>query len=1353
MRLDVKRQLLARSERVKGIDFHPTEPWILTTLYSGHVYIWSYETQAIVKTFELTDVPVRAGRFIARKNWIVCGSDDFQVRVYNYNTSEKITSFEAHPDYIRAVVVHPTQSFVLTASDDMTIKLWDWDKGWKCVQVYEGHSHYVMGLAINPKDTNTFASACLDRTVKIWSFGSGHANYTLEAHETKGVNHVDYYPQADKPYLLTTSDDQTVKIWDYTTKSMIATLEGHTSNVSFACYHPELPVIISGSEDGTVKIWHANTYRLEQSLSYGLERAWCVSYQRGKQGVAVGFDDGAVVVKMGREEPAVSMDSSGKLIWARHSEVLSSVIKGGDVSIKDGTPLSLPAKELGNCEIYPQTLQHSPNGRFVSVCGDGEYIIYTALAWRNKAFGSAQDFAWGSKDNSNDYAIRESSMSVRIFRNFKEKGGGIDVGFQAEGLSGGVLLGVRGQGGIGLFDWETGALVRRIEVEPKNVSNAIGRFSRLLTIVYQVYWSESGELVTLACDETFYVLRFSRENYVSALQAGQVEDDGVESAFEVVTDINESVRTGQWVGDCFIYTNSTNRLNYLVGDQTYTVSHFDQPMYLLGYLPRDGRAYIADKDVSVTSFALSLRVVEYQTLVLRGDLDTAAELLEDIPADQKNKIARFLEGQGYKEMALEVATDPEHRFDLALGLNKLAIALEIAKEAKAEHRWKTVGDAALAAWDMVLAEECFVNAKDLGSLLLVYTATGNAAGLRDLANQADEAAAFNITFSCLWQSGDIDGCIEILLKTGKTAEAVLFSQTYKPSRCRDVVGQWKEGLEKNGKAKLSRTIGVPPSSGEGDEELFPEWDEWLRLEEEGIKNGGSLIDLSDGPGEDGVDGVEGEGGEKSIDAAKAEEKDAGAAIVPHHAVAIDKAAERRVLRKIDLFLIPVMWMGYGLVYYDKAILGSAVLFGMTEDLSLRVVDRTTTPPTTSTDRLSWATSMFYFGMLAGLYPLTFLLQRFVMGNVLGGVVILWGLVAMLTAAVTSWQGLFAQRFFLGFVESIMPTAFMCIITNYYTQEEQALRQSWWFSATGGWTIIGGALNYAFAQITGGTLRRWQYIYLLAGALTVLYGCLCFLIPNSAVSAWFLTEEERVIAVERLRKGQTGVRCQTLKWSQLKESILDVKIWLVAFMMAAAYTVNGAVSGFGPLIVSTFGYTPLHAILLQFPLGFLVVVFILLTGYLSSRIPNIRLALLIACCLPVIAGCAMIWRSTWYRRAPTPVAGYTIIGFFGPVVSLIISIGMANVAGATKKSFTAAAIFVAYCVGNIVGPQLIKTQTLNRHYPALWLGLIICYCIVILLAAALYLLLARENKRRDALALDEAGRDTHAFRDLTDKENP
>ncbi|OAA64337.1 copi vesicle coat subunit [Niveomyces insectorum RCEF 264] len=818
MRLDVKRSLFARSERVKGIDFHPQEPWVLTTLYSGQCHIWNYETGQIVKTFELTDVPVRAGRFIARKNWIVCGSDDFQMRVYNYNTSEKITSFEAHPDYIRALAVHPTQPFVLSASDDMTIKCWDWEKGWRCIQVYEGHSHYVMGLAINPKDTSLFASACLDRTVKVWSLGSSTANFTLEAHETKGVNYVEYYPHSDRPYILTTSDDRTIKVWDLTTKSLQATLEGHTNNVSFAIYHPELPIIVSGSEDGTIKIWHSGTYRLEQSLNYGLERAWCVAYQKGKQGVGVGFDDGVVVIKMGREEPAISMDTSGKVIAAKNNDVVSAIIKP-DPSTKDNDPINLQTKDLGQCEVYPQTLQHSPNGRFVAVSGDGEYIIYTALAWRQKGFGSALDFVWACKDNSNDYAVRESPTSVKIYKNFVEKSGGLDVGFQADGLHGGVLLGVRGAGGVSFFDWQTGSLVRRIEVEPR-----------------AVYWSDSGELVCLACEDTFYVLRFSRENYVAALQAGEIEDDGVESAFEVITDINETVRTGKWVGDCFVYTNSTNRLNYLVGDQTYTISHTDVPMYILGYIQRDSRIYLADKDINVTSFALSVSLLEYETCVLRGDLEAAAELLPTIESSQLNKVARFLEGQGLKDLALEVATDPDHKFDLALSLNRLDIALDLAKEADVEHKWKSVGDAALTAWDVPLASECFSHSKDLGSLLLLHSSTGNRSGLAELDKLAVEAGVYNVAFTCRWLLGDVDGCIATLTETGRLAEAALFAQTYKPSAAPAVVADWKQSLEKAKKGRVAKMIGVP---GE-DEELFPEWDEWLTLE----TTGGSVDDIA-----------------------------------------------------------------------------------------------------------------------------------------------------------------------------------------------------------------------------------------------------------------------------------------------------------------------------------------------------------------------------------------------------------------------------------------------------------------------------------------------------------------------------
>jgi coatomer subunit beta' len=319
----------------------------------------------------------------------------------------------------------------------------------------------------------------------------------------------------------------------------------------------------------------------------------------------------------------------------------------------------------------------------------------------------------------------------------------------------------------------------------------------------------------------------------------------------LVATINETVRTGQWVGDCFIYTNSTNRLNYLVGDQTYTISHFDQPMYVLGYLPRDGRIYLADKDVNAVSFGLSLSMVEYQTVVLRGDMEMASELLKDVPQDQMNKVARFLEGQGYKEMALEVATDPEHRFELALALSDLETALTIAREANVEHKWKIVGDAALAGWNLALAQECFTNAKDVGSLLLLHTASNNREGLKALAGQASESGLHNVAFSTLWSLGDIDGCIALLIQTNRIAEAVLFAQTYKPSSAPNLVVQWKESLEQSGKTKVARLIGVPPGAPDvasTDDDLFPEWDEYIRLEKEGAvpepPSSASLIDVN-----------------------------------------------------------------------------------------------------------------------------------------------------------------------------------------------------------------------------------------------------------------------------------------------------------------------------------------------------------------------------------------------------------------------------------------------------------------------------------------------------------------------------
>lgn len=90
-----------------------------------------------------------------------------------------------------------------------------------------------------------------------------------------------------------------VKIWDYQNKSCVQTLEGHTQNVTVVAFHPELPIILTGSEDGTVKIWHSSTYRLETTLNYGLERVWSIAHLRGSNDIAIGYDEGSVMIKVG----------------------------------------------------------------------------------------------------------------------------------------------------------------------------------------------------------------------------------------------------------------------------------------------------------------------------------------------------------------------------------------------------------------------------------------------------------------------------------------------------------------------------------------------------------------------------------------------------------------------------------------------------------------------------------------------------------------------------------------------------------------------------------------------------------------------------------------------------------------------------------------------------------------------------------------------------------------------------------------------------------------------------------------------------------------------------------------------
>ncbi|KAG9100394.1 hypothetical protein FRC06_004170 [Ceratobasidium sp. 370] len=495
-------------------------------------------------------------------------------------------------------------------------------------------------------------------------------------------------------------------------------------------------------------------------------------------------------------------------------------------------------------------------------------------------------------------------------------------------------------------------------------------------------------------------------------------------------------------------------------------------------------------------------------------------------------------------------------------------------------------------------------------------------------------------------------------------------------------------------------------------------------------------------------------------------------------VDIDPEAERRLLWKIDLLLMPLLTVSYGLQYYDKAIFSSASVFGLLGDMDLIVTSGN--PPVSSTTRFSTATAAFYWGFMVAAYPMSYLLQKFPVGKTLSLMVILWGVIVMLTVVVTSYPGIVVQRVFLGVVESAVSPGFVLISSMWYKRTEQPVRIGIWYSATGLFSIFSGAVNYGIGKSAqNASLATWKYMYIFAGSWTIAWGIvLLFLLPDNPMSARMFTLEERKLAVRRLQDNMTGVESKTFKRSQFVEAVTDVKIWIYMMMGAALYVTNGGVTAFGAQIVKSFGYSSLKTILMLTPGGATTAVSIYITGWIASRWRNSRTLLIPLTCMPVMAGAIVIWKYNWSHRGPLLV-GYYLLAVFGAPYVLLLSLSTANVAGHTKKvtssrsstlvrltekakAFSAAAIFVGYNVGNIVAPYLIDTRTRAQHYPKAWISIIVVMVFSSVASLALRAMYILENRRRDRSKRrgDEGVRDQKrnavgeaAWSDLTDKKNP
>jgi ACS family allantoate permease-like MFS transporter len=244
-----------------------------------------------------------------------------------------------------------------------------------------------------------------------------------------------------------------------------------------------------------------------------------------------------------------------------------------------------------------------------------------------------------------------------------------------------------------------------------------------------------------------------------------------------------------------------------------------------------------------------------------------------------------------------------------------------------------------------------------------------------------------------------------------------------------------------------------------------------------------------------------------------------------------------------------MCIVYGLNYLDKTTISYASVMGIQEDIGL------------VGDNYQWLGSMFYFGYIAWEYPTTRLLQRLPLAKYSSFCVIMWGITLACFAAVTNFAGAVAIRFFLGVFEAAVTPGFALLTSQWYTKEEQGSRTGIWFSFNGFAQIFGGVVAYGIAKGTEAhpaAIEGWKIVFLLTGLLTAAIGVIfLFTVPDNQLNARWLSKEDRILAIERIRVNQQGVGNKHFKWYQLREALTDPLTWAFVFYALVADIPNGS----------------------------------------------------------------------------------------------------------------------------------------------------------------------------------------------------
>ncbi|GLJ14129.1 hypothetical protein SUGI_0226700 [Cryptomeria japonica] len=748
-----------KSDRVKGLSFHPKRPWILSSLYSGVIQLWDYRMGTLIDTFDEHDGPVRGVHFHKSQPLFVSGGDDYKIKVWNYKMRRCLFTLLGHFDNIRTVYFHNEYPWIVSASDDHTIRIWDWQSQ-VCISLLRAHNHYVMCASFHLKE-DLVVSASLDRTIRVWDvsalrkrtvspaadilertrmstdpFGGGDVvvKYTLEGHD-RGVSWASFHPSL--PLIVSGADDYHVKLWQMNdTKAWeVDTLRGHVHNVCCVLFHARQDIIVSNSEDKSIRVWDMSKRTSVQTFRREHDRFRILSTHPEVNLLAAGHDSGMIVFKLERERPAYVV-SGGSLLYIK-----DHFLRTYDFATQKDNPL-IPIRRLGSSgpNQGPRSLSYNPTECSVLICSDvdgGAYELYDApreSLGRSDSVHEAKRGIGGSAVfiARNRFAVLDKSHNQVTIKNLNnEVTKKCDLPFSADTIffagTGNLLC--RSEDSVILF-----YLQQRRNIGEIRAPN-----------VKYIVWSNDMESVALLSKHAIIIASKKLSERCK---------------------LRESIRvkSGAWDDNGIFIYSTLNHIKYcLPNGDSGIIRTLDVPVYItkvsgssLYCLDRDGKNRVIQIDISECVFKLALMKKKY---------DEVMRIIRDSQLCGQAIIA-YLQQKGFPEVALHFARDERTRFNLAVESGNIQIAVASAKEIDEKEHWHKLGVEALRQGNTDIVEYAYQRTKDFEQLSFLYLITGNLDKFTKMLRIAEIKNDVNGQFHNALYLGDIKERIKILQESG-----------------------------------------------------------------------------------------------------------------------------------------------------------------------------------------------------------------------------------------------------------------------------------------------------------------------------------------------------------------------------------------------------------------------------------------------------------------------------------------------------------------------------------------------------------------------------------------------------------